>query len=346
MVTSFLCATGCVIICHCPSIMDNCTLVETHCNTTTPHTELSLKTTFFAGYVLFMLVLLIAVGGLVLLTAVAVGLASPVPKIIRVFLVNLLAAGLVVASICFVIGCVSIILVLSDVGKPTRIICALQLWVFGTGAVARLLSVAAFSIVVLRIVWFGKTTMKGAYIALTLALLWITAMLLNIHIVLPVVFAVQFVDGVACFPHYGEIHEAPRYIFTGSWIVFGGLTPLTISTVVPSVCLCYIKRHSITEGVGYKRAMAKFALFLVAGNLINLLGQTVPGIIAYFADAAGVYAAYTLSVVSLLPTPILVIIFLKPVRKKLLEVLTFNCAFVKKRRLAVGLPPSLSHELE
>ncbi len=326
--------------------MDNCTLVETHCNTTAPHTELSLKTTFFAGYAFCMLVLLIAVGGLVLLTAVAVSLASPVPKIIRVFLVNLLAAGLVVASICIAILVTAITLVLSDVEEPARILCALQLWVFGSGAVARLLSVAAFSIVVLRIVWFGKTTMKGAYIVLALAFLWITAMLLNIHIALPVVYAVQFMDGVACFPHYGEIHEAPRYIFTGSWIVFGGLTPLTISTVVPSVCLCYIKRHSITEGVDYKRAMAKFALFLVAGNLINLLGQTVPGIIAFFADAAGVYATYTLSVISLLPTPILVIIFLKPVRTKLLEVLTFNCAFVKKRRLAVGLPPSLSHELE
>ena len=314
--------------------MDNCTLVETRCNTTAPHTELSLKTTFFAGYVFCMLFLLITVGGLVLLTAVAVGLASPVPKIIRVFLVNLLAAGLVVVSICFVIGCISIVLALSDVEEPARIICALQLWVFGTGAVARLLSLAAFSIIVLRIVRFGKMTMKGVYIALTLAFLWITAMLLNIHIALPVVYAVQFVDGVACFPHYGEIHEAPRYIFTGSWIVFGGLTPLTISTVVPSVCLCYIKRHSITEGVGYKRAMAKFALFLVAGNLINLLGQTVPGIIAFFADAPGVYAAYTVTFISLLPTPILVIIFLKPVRTKLLEVLTCNCAFVKKRKLA------------
>ena len=314
--------------------MDNCTLVETHCNATAPHTELSLKTAFFAGYVFCMLFLLITVGGLVLLTAVAVGLATPVPKIIRVFLVNMLAAGLIVATVCFFTGCISIVLALSDIAEPARVMCALQIWVFGTGAIARLLSLAAFSIVVLRIVRFGKMTMKGVYIALILAFLWITAMLLNIHIALPVVYAVQFVDGVACFPHYEVIHEAPRYIFIVTWIVFGGLTPLTISTVVPSVCLCYIKRHSITEGVDYKRAMAKFALFLVAGNLINLLGQTVPGIIAYFADAAGVYATYTLSVVSLLPTPILVIIFLKPVRTKLLEVLTFNCVFVKKRRLA------------
>ncbi len=314
--------------------MDNCTLVETHCNATAPHTELSLKTSFFAGYAFCMLVLLIAVGGLVLLTAVAVSLASPVPKIIRVFLVNLLAAGLIVATICIAILVTAITLVLSDIGEPARILCALQLWVFGAGSVARLLSLAAFSIVVLRIVRFGKMAMKGVYIALILAFLWIAAMLLNIQIALPIVYAVQFVDGVACFPHYGEIHKAPRYIFVGTSIVFGGLTPLTISTVVPLVCLCYIKRHSITEGAYYKRAMAKFALFLVAGNLINFLGQTVPGIIAFFADAARVYAAYTVTVVSLLPTPIFVIIFLKPVRKKLLEVLTFNCAFVKKRRLA------------
>ena len=308
--------------------------------------EQSLKTPFFAGYLFCMLVLLTAIGGLVLLTAVSVGLASSMPKIIRIFLVNLLAAGLIVATICIVIVVTALTLVLTDVGEPALIVCALQLWVFGTGAVARLLSLAAFSIVVLLIVRFGKTTIKGVYVAISLAFLWIAAMLINIHIALPVVYAVQFVDGVACFPHYAEIHKAPRYIFSVTWIVFGGLTPLTISTVVPSVCLCYIKRHSITEGADYKRAMAKFALFLVAGNLINLLGQAVPGIIAFFADAPGVYAAYTVTFISLLPTPILVITFLKPVRMKLVEILTCNCAFVKKRRFAMNLPPSLSYELK
>ena len=149
-----------------------------------------------------------------LLTAVAAGLASSMPKIIHIFLVNLLAAGLIVATIGVAIVIISLILVLTDVGEPALIVCALQLWVFGTGAVARLLSLAAFSIVVLLIVRFGKTAIKGVSIAITLAFLWIAAMLLNIHIALPVVYAVQFVDGVACFPHYGEIHEAPRYIFT------------------------------------------------------------------------------------------------------------------------------------
>ena len=320
--------------------MDNCTSMELRCNATAPHTEQSLKTAFFAGYLFCMLVILIAIGGLVLLTAVAVGLASPIAKIIRIFLVNLLAAGLVVATICVITGITSLILVLTDVEEPALIVCALQLWVFGTGAVARLLSLAAFSIAVLLIVRFGKTAIKGVYIAITLAILWIAAMLLNIHIALPVVYAVQFVDGVACFPHLEEVHVAPRYIFTGSWIVFGGLTPLGISMVVPSVCLCYIKRHSMTEGADYKRAMAKFALFLVAGNLINLLGQAVPGIIAYFATTPGVYAAYTVTVISLLPTPVLVLAFLKPVRKKAVEILTCNCA--KKRRLAKKMMPATS----
>ena len=73
--------------------MENCTSMELGCNVTTPQIDLSLKSTFFAGFLFCLMVLLIAVGGLVLLTAVAVGLASSVPKIIRVFLVNLLAAG-------------------------------------------------------------------------------------------------------------------------------------------------------------------------------------------------------------------------------------------------------------
>ena len=317
--------------------MENCTSREIGCNITNitniTAANPELKPAVFAGFLLCMLALLIAIGVFALLTAVAVGLASSMPKIIRVFLVNLLAVGLTVATICVSIVIMSLVIVFADVGEPPLPVCAVQLWVFGTGAVARLLNLAAFSIVVLSIVRFGKTTIRGVYIAVTLVILWITAMLLNIHIVLPVLYKVQFVGQIACFPHYDEIHDAPLYIFTGSWIVLGGFVPLGISTVVPSVCLCYIKRHSVTEGADYKRAMAKFALFLVAGNLINLLGQAIPGIIAFFADAPGVYAAYTLTTVSLLPTPILVIIFLKPVRKKMIEILTCNCAFLKKKRL-------------
>lgn len=67
----------------------------------------------------------------------------------------------------------------------------------------------------------------------------------------------------------------------------------------------------------YKKAVAKLALFLMIGSLINILGQAVPGVITHFSQSQVVYISYTLVVLALLPTPIAILIFLKPVRDAL-----------------------------
>ena len=147
---------------------------------------------------------------------------------------------------------------------------------------------------------------------------WLISFILNIHFMLPYpVYAVQFVDNVVCFPHNAIIPKANQYPALAIWIVFGGITPLTISITIPIITLCYIRRNTITEGAQYNKRIAKFALFLVVGNVVNLLGQAVPGLVALYAEAPGVILAYLLVSLSLLPTPIIIIVFMKPVRKKI-----------------------------
>ena len=97
-------------------------------------------------------------------------------------------------------------------------------------------------------------------------------------ILVPPIFAVQYYDNVACFPKHVRMLTSSievRYVFTAIWVIFGGLTPLTISIVIPIVVLCYVKRNTIAEGSSYNKGMAKFTLFLVAGNLMNLVGQAL-----------------------------------------------------------------------
>ena len=86
---------------------------------------------------------------------------------------------------------------------------------------------------------------------------------------------------------------------------------------VPIICLCYIRCHTNIDDNVYKKAMAKLALFLMIGSLINILGQAVPGVISHFTQSQAVYITYTLIVLSLLPTPIVILIYLKPVRDAL-----------------------------
>ena len=88
---------------------------------------------------------------------------------------------------------------------------------------------------------------------------------------------------MACFPRTldTDIIKDACYVFTATWVIFGGLTPLTISIVVPIVVLCYVRCSTITEGSSYNKGIAKFTLFLVAGNLMNIIGQAVVALIVY-----------------------------------------------------------------
>ena len=112
-----------------------------------------------------------------------------------------------------------------------------------------------------------------------------------------------------------------RYTFTATWTVFGGLTPLTVSIIVPIICFCNIKRNIVTEGIEYKKGMAKFSLFLIVGGSINFFGQVFPSLITIYSAVPGVYLSNGSIVISLLPTPIIIVAFLKPVREQTLRFL-------------------------
>ena len=126
--------------------------------------------------------------------------------------------------------------------------------------------------------------------------LWSGAILLHTHILVPPIYAVQYVDGVACLPRIvdANIIKPVRYTFTAIWILLGGVTPLVVSIVVLILILCYIRRNHVTQSNGYNKGIAKFALFLVSGNLINLFGQAVVTAIVYSSDAPAVYLSYSI----------------------------------------------------
>ena len=107
---------------------------------------------------------------------------------------------------------------------------------------------------------------------------------------------------------------------TRFWPLF--LLPLVVSIVVPIVCLCYIRKNVVTERTQYRKGMAKFSLFLMTGGAINFLGQVLPTLLTYYSEAPGVYLGYGATAVSLIPTPIIIMAYLKPVQESLQTILT------------------------
>ena len=89
---------------------------------------------------------------------------------------------------------------------------------------------------------------------------------------------------------------------------------------VPIIVFRYTKKHSVTGRIDNGKAAAKLCLFLLTGTLMNSTVTIITSALTYFSGsgtAAPIYLAFVIGVLSLYPSSILIIIFLKPVQDKL-----------------------------
>ena len=327
--------------------MDNCTATNASCSAG------ELRGHAFLVMCIVFAILVLATTVLLIFTLIAVCSASTIARTLRMILVSLLIAVLLVAFAALTELVAPIALISLDVQDLSLPFCRFVLWAYAVGSVARLFNTAAFSVAVFLLVRYGIGAVKTAPIVIILVLLWLGAILLNTHTLIPPIFAVQYVDGVACFSGTADanIIKPARYTFTAIWILLGGVTPLVISIVVPILVLCSIRRN-VSQSNDYNKGIAKFALFLLSGGFINILGQTVVGEIVYFSGAIPVYMAFTVGTLSLLPTPLLIIAYLKQVRQRMRAMLctSWQCCYyyktVKEHKLIIATPDMACKTLE
>ncbi len=322
--------------------MDNCTATNASCSAG------ELREHAFLAFCVVFAILVIATAVLLIFTLIAVCSASTMAKTLRMILVSLLIAVLLVAFAGLTELVIPIPLALLDVQDPSQPFCRFVLWTYAVGSVARLFNTATFSVAVLLLEGRQRSAVNVAGIVLFLVLLWSGAILLNTHILVPPIFTVQYVDGLACFPR--AIIKPARYALTAIWIFLGGVVPVVVSIVVPIITLCYIKRRYVIEGSNYNVKLAQFALFLFSGSFITLLGQAVVGAIVYSSDAPAVYATFVVASLSLLPAPLLIIAYLEEVRQRMRAMLVtccLCCCYRKKRKnqnLQLGATSSVTRD--
>ena len=290
----------------------------------------------FLAYSIVLAVIIIVAGLMIGFTILSLLKATSIPGPVRLFLINLLLAGLLVAvASMFVVSTSAVLTNVSSNHSRPRYLCKVYLWAFATGVVARLWNLAAFSLSILAIVRFSKKTINVWSAAVVIVILWLVPMAISLYVLLPYVYEAQFVHGVACFPdnnHTAIIVQA-RYTFLTSWSIFGGITPLSVSITVPIVCLCCIRDNTVTKGTQYRKAMAKFSLFLVVGGSINIAGLIIPTLVALNSAAPAVYLSYGCAVISLIPSPIIILSFLKPVRKQAKKIITCDQLSKQKKEM-------------
>ena len=282
-------------------------------NSSGQHFRIEELTAFFVVY--FVTIFLVLV--LDILTSVAVLRAPSLRLPIKALILNLFIANILYIVTIQIFLLSILVLAYNQVNNPNAVFCRLILGAYAITAAERLFTLAAFSAVTLAIVIRGISFITPLRLFFSIAVGWVLAVVFNIHAIVPQFFAVTYVDNIACFSNYDAAVELVdvRALFSANSITFEAIIPLLVCLVIPIVALCYINHQAVSESGDFSKSLAKFGLFLVAGNFINLLGRMLPTFIALEAEPLNVYIAGGFAVVTVIPTPILTIILLKPVRE-------------------------------
>ena len=284
------------------------------------------------GFVAFNVVMLLAVvlpviaANTVILAALV--LDSSTVKVIRLVLGSILVSCLIAALGLAMYHISGIILSLSPVNNLSNVPCTITKFLISFGGAARSVFMATFAIMV-YIVKSGRATKKYIFIAVLVAvvILWVLSFLGASPTLSQEIVHTYYKDSLSCsFAPNGVYSD----VFYGLYVLFFGVVPLSVTIVFLVITACFIKYHSFTD-VETNRATVKFGVFLLLSNGVILLGQIVFCLLAMSifyphktclhvdgqptAQEAWIYTAYTLLNSALIPIPILIPIYFKPIQK-------------------------------
>jgi hypothetical protein len=262
-----------------------------------------------------------------------------VPGTIRLVLVNIVLASQVVIFGLMGIFLTAVILSGLLYLQPSEIACRLLLSIISGGSAARLLYMATFASVVYILVHHGASKLKFIPSLIMSVVLWILAVPPHFVLLSPEVVGIFFNDGDDCAA-YGV--GAGTYVYTFSFILIYGLASFTVSVVLALLSLRFVVKNTISGDTTLQKGMIKFALFLLIGNTMNFVGISVPHLIIAFvpldpSSEAFEELAKNLNLVegaflllSLIPTPIFILAFFRPIRKRFIEIICFVCLKSRK----------------
>ena len=271
---------------------------------------------------------------------VAVLCTKSVPTTIRLVLANILAASLTTIA-----GTAMVFLnraILSSVNNlcPSDAACRVYYWLISTGGTARLSFMATFAMVVFIIIRCSNAAVRPISLFLSVVAIWISVIAFSAQVSSSQIVVTNFLNNVTCVPHFtmlGLLYAVP-------FAIIFALVPITLAILLPSVTVCFIKNNKAKmEGRSLpSKAMVKFSLFLLLGNILALLGQGTPVLLATAIteggnannrqiDEAVNYVNGILITLSFIPTPILILVYFKPVWKELRKFLVwlYKCVCCK-----------------
>ena len=216
---------------------------------------------------------------------------------------------------------------IADFGSYGVTVCGVSLSLMGFGNSGRVLMATFYAITVFVVVrWWNKPVLaprNTKYFIIGVIFVW----LLVTPLVVP-----SLVTGASVFCRM-PTNDEPSYSGIYSVIPYFILSTLPIILTLPLliVTVCFIRKRTITENSAGRKALLRFGFFLIIGQGINAIGQIVcPAVFLVLSTHRDrSLAAMTLIAIfdlSLIPTPILICIFFKPVQLKLRNWFCCCCA--------------------
>ena len=251
---------------------------------------------------------------------------------LRLVLANIITAGQVVIVGGMMIGIANVIITgwcpelqLSDFA------CRLMLWVMASGGTARLMYMTTFTITVYVLVRYGARKMKIWVAVVAVVGVWIGSLLSNTIIFSPDIMQITSRDNRSCIPRGTGYKTFIRtFVFNAAYVLLG----FAVSVFSPIATIWYIRHNTVSGDITLVKAMVKFTIFLILGNVINFFGHIVPLTLATFAldgmnshtlEKAFSYTQGVLILISLIPTPVLILIYFRPVRQRMKRMLCCVC---------------------
>ena len=271
--------------------------------------------------------------------------AKAVRGTIRFVLVNSLIASM---TICFGIAliCLGKLLYINhwvshndSVELAVKFLLAVIL-IGGNGRSAFLL---VFAVVMVIIIKGPSSAVKFKYLVISTLVVWIACVAVSMLVFVPgVVSVVSFNSSIL------DIHlrAGPQsWIFAVLYFPFFAALPFTLAVAMPVYALCYIRNNAVSENATSLKPMLKFALFLLIGNLLCIMGLSVGVAISLITRLLDsnvevvlflLRMYYVLLALSLIPTPVLILVYFKPVRVQMRKCLLRICSKWCKRNVIMS----------
>ena len=296
------------------------------------NSTLSLRVPGFTSFNLLMLILILVPSiFLNIITLLGLILDPVSPSQIRILLGNIISAGILVGMAQVLQHLTAIVLSQTSLPPPNSPLCEIVTATMLTASGVRLVFSPFFSIVVYILIKHGLKVVKKKFICIALVIIWVSLLLLSVLILIPHIVGVGYVGGAACLPARSpKSLDVLFYLYVAIWIIPIGLTSVITTISAPLATLRYVNKNKLNLGGkddDFKRAMIKLAVFVILGNFFICCGRIIPALASVVSMLASptpvfVYVVAFLIDAALLPTPLLVLYYLKNTRKALKKLFT------------------------